>query len=50
MDKKDWEEIEKKLLEGIEINTKNKITAESGIEEGELVLVAIQEKIKTFKK
>jgi len=49
MNKKNWEEIEKKLLEGIEINTKNKVNAEDGIEEGELILTAVREKIKTFK-
>ena len=49
MNKKDWVEIEKKLLEAISINTKNKIAAEDGIEEGNLLLEKIQEKIKTFK-
>ncbi len=49
MEKSDWEAIEKKLLEGIEINTKNKINAVDGIEEGELVLEAVRVKIKTFK-
>ena len=49
MNKKDWQEREKRLLEGIEINTKNKISAEDGIEEGELVLASIRAKIKTFK-
>jgi len=49
MIKKDWQELEKKILEGIEINKKNKTTAEDGIEEGELVLKAVRKKIETFK-
>ncbi len=49
MNKKDWQAIEKKLLEGIAINKKNKILAEDGIEEGELILKSVQAKIKTFK-
>ena len=49
MNKKDWVDIEKKLLEAININKKNKVAAEDGIEEGNLILAAVQEKIKTFK-
>ena len=49
MIKKDWQALEKKILECIEINKRNKITAEDGIEEGELVLKAIKKKIETFK-
>lgn len=49
MIKKDWKELEKKILEGISINESNKRQAEDGIEEGKIVLEAIRAKIKTFK-
>jgi hypothetical protein len=49
MNKIQWEICEKKVLEGIEINKKNRQSAEDGIEEGETVLVAIRAKLQTFK-
>jgi len=49
MDKKDWKEKEKTFLEMQDKAKANKIVVEKQLEELELFLKAIKEKIETFK-